>query len=400
MNNIENILISFNNLKTNKTRTFLTMLGIIIGVMVIILLMSVIFGTQQEIISDIKSMGSNVIIIIPGNIEKLHGPPDLFSINKLKLRHVNIIEKCSSFNAKVSPVSIIKGIPIKYKKEKRNTTIVMGTSVNFPNVRNWNLAEGKFFNNKDVESNKKLAVVGKIIVEDLYKNTNPIGKKINVGDKKLTIIGVLQEKGMFMGQNMDDCIVIPITTAQDILGFSTINRMLVKIPNSCDVENAIIEIKKILSKEMDKKDFTVKSQSELLNMVNTFANVLNIVMSFIASISLFVGGIGIMNIMIVVVKERTKEIGIRKAIGATFHNILFQFITESAIISITGGLIGIILSMAIILFIAPFISFPLKISFNSVILGFSFSVIIGIFFGTYPAIKAAKTDPIVALRHE
>jgi len=195
-------------------------------------------------------------------------------------------------------------------------------------------------------------------------------------------------------------VAIPITTMHNMTGTTVINQILLKIPDPKNVDKAVAETKRILLKEMDKEDFSVTTQAEMLQMFNTFAGILSVVMGCVASISLFVGGIGIMNIMLVTVKERTREIGIRKAVGASFWDILEQFIVESVVVAVAGGAVGILIASSLILAVGPFIPFHLKVSMPAVIISFVFSSLTGIFFGTYPAVKAARTDPIIALRYE
>lgn len=400
MNIFESFRIAFTSLRSNKMRALLTMLGVIIGVMSIVLLVSVVAGTQEKIETEINSIGSNVFMIVPGNMAETHGGAGPYTVNKLKLKHIEIIEATSSYGAKACPVTIIMGSTVKYKRESRNTTMIAGVTANFPYVRNWGLSSGKFFKEEDVNVSRKVAVVGDSIVRDLYKGADPLGKEIYIDGVKLTIIGVSEIKGKSFGRDNDDVIAVPITTIQEILGATTINQILVKVPDTKDVEKSMLEVKRLLLKEMDKEDFSITSQGDLLNMFNTFANVLSAVMGSVASISLLVGGIGIMNIMLVTVKERTREIGIRKAVGASFLDILFQFMVESTILAVTGGLTGIMIAVLTLEVVAPLVPFPLKASMTSIIVSFIFSSLIGVFFGTYPAVKAAKTDPIIALRYE
>lgn len=407
MNFTESFSISLRNLRTNKIRSFLTMLGIIIGVMSIVLLISIIAGTQAKIEGEINSMGSNVLQLVPGNSEEMHGPPGTFTVNKLKLSQVELLEAKSSYAIKACPVFLTMGATVKYKRKSRNTTIVAGTGAGFPYVRNWNVAAGNYFRDEDVKASRKICVVGDTLVRDLYGGVNPIGKEIFANGKKLLIIGVTEKKGKTFGQDSDDILALPITTAQEILGASTINQILIKVPEPRNTYKAMNEIKRQMLTQMDKEDFSINSQSELLKTFGSFAAILNVVMGCVAGISLFVGGIGIMNIMLVTVKERTREIGIRKAVGAKSRDILLQFITEAVFLAVTGGLTGIILAFILISAANPLqkifldsVVVPLKANPTSVVLAFIFSSAVGIFFGTYPAVKAAKTDPIIALRYE
>ncbi|MFH1074564.1 MAG: ABC transporter permease [Candidatus Firestonebacteria bacterium] len=408
MNFNESFYISLRNLSSNKIRSFLTMLGIIIGVMSIVLLISIIAGTQSKIEGEINSMGSNVLMLVPGNSEEMHGPPGAgFTVNKLKLSQIDMLEGKSSYAIKACPVFITMGTIVKYKRKSRNTAIVAGTGAGFPYVRNWNVAEGAYFRDEDVKSSRKICVVGDTLVRDLYGGSNPIGKDIFVNGKKLLIIGVTEKKGKTFGQDSDDILALPITTAQEILGSSAINQIIIKVPDPKNTVKAMNEIKRQMLTQMDKEDFSLNSQSELLKTFGSFAAILNVVMGCVASISLFVGGIGIMNIMLVTVKERTREIGIRKAVGARSRDILLQFITEAVFLALTGGLIGILLAVVFISAANPLqkvfldsVVIPLKANPTSIVLAFIFSSAVGIFFGTYPAVKAARTDPIIALRYE
>lgn len=400
MNYLESIKISLISLKSNKMRSILTMLGIIIGVMSIVLLVSVIAGTKAKIEGEINSIGSNVFMVFPGNLEETHGPPGTYAVNKLKMRYIDLLEARSSYGVKTCPIFMIMGGTVKYKRESRNTTVIAGTTPNFTYVRNWNVSSGSFFRNEDVVSSRKVAIVGETIVRDLFRGADPIGKEIIVEGKKITVIGIAESKGRTFGRDIDDLVAMPITTAQELLGSNVINQILLKVPSSDDVDKAILETKRLLEKEMDKEDFTVTSQGELLTMFKTFTDVLSVVMGAVASISLIVGGIGIMNIMLVTVRERTREIGIRKAVGAGFYDILLQFIVESIVIAVIGGLLGIIFALVILNIVAPYVPFPLKASIISIVVAFCFSSIVGIFFGTYPAVKAARTDTIIALRYE
>lgn len=400
MNIIESFKIALNSLRTNKMRSLLTMLGIIIGVMMIILLVSVITGTKAKIEGEITSIGSNIFVVFPGNLDMGSGPPGAYVVNKLRLRHLDLLESRSSYGAKACPEYDMMGVLVKYKRESRKSTILMGTYDNMPDIYNWKVEEGNFFRKEDEVAARRVVLIGETVRKDFFSGGSPVGKEIIVKGTKFRVIGLMSSKGNMFGMDMDDIIVMPITTAQNLAGSNEIHQITLKVPDAKNVDKAVAETKRILKMEMEEKDFTANSQGEMLNTFNTFANVLSIVTGAIAGISLLVGGIGIMNIMLVTVTERTREIGIRKSVGATFYDIMLQFIVESVFVSVLGGLIAIILSLLIIFAIAPYMPFPLKASMTSIVIAFGFSSFVGIFFGTYPAIKAARTDPIVALRFE
>lgn len=400
MNYLESFKISFTNLLSNKMRSLLTMLGVIIGVMSIVLLISIIAGTQAQLTEEIKSIGSNTLMVFPGSSEKSQGHPMPYVINKLTMKNVMALETQSSYGVQAAPVFLQMKTPVKYKNDVRDVMMTAGVTEKFMNIRNWQVAEGRNFRPEDLTSARKVAVIGQTVIDDIFRGANPMDKDIIIAGRKLRVVGITEKKGRTMGQDNDDLVAMPITTAHEIFGSSKIDQVLLKVPDPANIDKAVAETKRILQRDMDPEDFTVTTMGEILTTFNTMMGVLSVVMGCVAGISLLVGGIGIMNIMLVTVKERTREIGIRKALGATFYDILSQFMVEAIVIAFLGGFLGVLVSVGTIAAAGPFVPFPLRASMPAIIIAFVFSSITGIFFGTYPAVKAAKTDPILALRYE
>ena len=400
MNISESLKISVSSMWSSKMRTFLTLLGIIIGVMAIVLLVSVINGSKIQIENEILSMGSNMLMVTPGNSEASMGPPGSFTVNKLRMRHLDLIEARSSYNAETCPEYDLMGVIGKYKNESKTISFVGGVGGNFERVYAWKVKTGAFFRQDDVKAARKVCIVGETIVRTIFQGQNPIGPDLIVRGLKLRVLGIIEPKGKMFGMDMDNSVYMPITTAQNMTGSNEIHQITIRIPDAKNIDKAVAETKRTLLLDLEKTDFSVTTQGESLELFKSIMTAMELITYVIASISLIVGGIGIMNIMLVTVTERTREIGIRKAVGASSRNILFQFLVEAVIVAILGGLIGILVSIMILSGIAPFVPFPLKASTASIVISFTFSSLIGIFFGTYPALKASRTDPIVALRYE
>jgi len=401
MDFIEVIKVSLGALKSNKIRSLLTMLGIIIGVASVILLVSIGSGLQKFITEQFEELGSDIIMVMPGKFQfqdeagREGGPPGVGS-NKLTLEIANRLAKRGEFIEKVLPI-VTKSLTAKYLNETHDTAI-LGTSQNYPEIRNAPIEKGKFFSKSDVSGSRKVAVIGKTIEEELYPNADPIGQKIILSDKRYQIIGVLEEKGSIFGQDQDDLVVIPISTASRHFDLEKLNYIYLKSTSSDDIEKTVNEAELLIAKDIDEEDFSVISPTELLSTVSTILNVLTAALGGIAAISLVVGGIGIMNIMLVSVRERTREIGLRKAVGATPKDILAQFLIEALTLSIVGGLIGISLGYLGSLILDHFLA--ASVTLWSILLASGVSAFVGIIFGVTPAYQASKLNPIDALRYE
>ncbi|NOQ87238.1 MAG: FtsX-like permease family protein [Deltaproteobacteria bacterium] len=393
----EIMLVSLEGLKSNMLRTVLTILGVIIGVLAIVLLISLSLEVSSQVAGNIKSLGSNLFFVFPADPQSNVAA---FVTSKLRPKHARDIEQKSSYNIAASSL-INKTAVVKYGKKSRGTTVVTGSLPNLPYVRDWEVVKGRFIKKSDLVSNRKVCVICQEVNRDLFRSVDPIGRNLVINGRNFKIIGVMAKKGLFFNINLDDQVFIPLTTAQRFFNTSELNFIMVKVINANHIGPSMAETERILAKHLSENDFYVQSQGQTLDIFYQITSILTIMLGAIASISLVVGGIGIMNIMTVAVTERTKEIGIRKAVGAKDSDILLQFLAEAMVISLMGGLIGIIISYAVaylISFLYP--TFHFSISHFAVLLAVVFAFSIGTFFGVYPAYKASNLDPITALHYE
>ncbi|MDK2917632.1 MAG: putative transport system permease protein [Candidatus Petromonas sp.] len=384
------IKVALKNIRTNKMRTFLTMLGIIIGVSAVIILVSVAQGTTENITKRIESLGTNLLSIsIRGR-----GTEDSISMEE--------IEKLKNKKGIDSVAPVVNGnVTVKYETETMDVTLE-GVDQNYSNVRNHHSEYGRAINPIDVEYRQKIVLLGSEVKNELFGDANPIGEKIQINGNDFKVVGVLEEKGSSLGGNNDEKILIPISTAQRFLRTTGIRNIYIQATSADIVEDVQVEVENFLLKKFnnDEDAYRVFNQAEMLSTMGEVTNNMTMMLGGIAAISLLVGGIGIMNIMLVSVTERTREIGIRKAIGAKRKDILIQFLLESAVISGLGGLIGVLLGIGGSDLLTRFFSLNTKISPFILIISYSFSIIVGMFFGIYPASKASKLKPVDALRFE
>ena len=400
--------IAWRSVKSNKSRSLLTTLGVIIGVASVIILVSLGSGLKDYITSEMQDMGSNLVMVMPGDIDlkkmgaggaggsAMSSGLAAIQSSKLKLEYIDDIQQG------VPQVKDIVGLVmgsalVRYQNELVSSQI-MGTTENYTDLRKYNFVAGGFFNKTDVNSGRKMAVVGHKIAEDLFGDNLAVGEKIKVGDYRYTVVGVIEEKGGQGTMTPDDKIYIPITVAQRQFGQDNIGLILAESKSSDDVPVVVNSIEELLKRRLKEDEFTVLDQKEILSTVSGILNTLTVALGGIAAISLVVGGIGIMNIMLVSVTERTQEIGLRKALGAKPEIILTQFLIEAVVLSVGGGIIGVLLGSGGALILGKFM--PTTITLWSVVLAFAVSVAIGIIFGVAPARKASQLSPIEALRHE
>ncbi|WP_427113498.1 ABC transporter permease [Megasphaera sueciensis] len=401
----ESIEIAFNALLSNKLRSILTMLGIIIGVGAVIAMISVGMGVQQKVTNSIASLGSNMLIVMPGSANSGGVRSAAGSSQKLKLEDAEAIKEKIKNIDYVAP-TVNSSYQVVYGNQNWNTS-VYGVTPEYMAIRDLTVSTGAFITQSDLSTRTRAAVVGTTVAANLFGTVNPVGKTFRIDSSPYKIIGVLESKGQSsMGRDQDDVILIPLTTAQErLLGITYIQSINIQVSRLDKMDQVQNEIETLLRQRHriignKEDDFTVRNLTSLMETMNSTTTMLTLFLGSIAAISLIVGGIGIMNIMMVSVTERTREIGIRKALGATFKNIMMQFLIESISIGVIGGFLGIVFGISTSLLISKFGGFTTVITAAPIILSFGFSVGIGLFFGIYPARKAAKLDPIEALRYE
>ncbi len=385
------IKLAIKSITSNKMRTFLTMLGIIIGVSAVIILVAVAQGTTQEVTERIESMGTNLISV------SIRGRGiDTY------LKYEEVIELEDKYGVSGVAPSVSGNVTVKYGIESMEDVGLEGANEEYTEVRNHKLEYGRFITPLDVEYRQKIAVLGSEVVSEIFDGENPIGEKIQIDGTDFQVVGVLEEKGSSLGGSSDEKILIPISTAQRFLNSVGIRSIYIQAESPEVVETVEAQIEEYLLKRFnnDEDSYRIFNQSEMLSTVNEVTGNMTLMLGGIAAISLLVGGIGIMNIMLVSVTERTKEIGIRKAIGAKRKDILIQFLLESAVISGMGGLIGVALGVGGSELLTKYAGINTSITILIILISYGFSIVIGMFFGIYPANKASKLKPVDALRFE
>ncbi|MFC1626680.1 ABC transporter permease [Patescibacteria group bacterium] len=388
---------------TNKARSFLTMLGVIIGVGSVVLLTSIGNGLSAFVTDQFNELGANTLFIMPGDIFgegggfSQEGAATSIANSKLRLRDITDIERLRKYVDEVSMLNM-QSDKISFRSDEKSTT-VLGTNAALDTAFNINTEKGRFFTESEDNGAKRVVVLGFEVANELFGQIDPIGKKVKIGDQTFKIIGVGEKKGGgFGGPSFDTYTYIPFKTFSKMYDSESILRIIVKTKSSVELKDAIREIEQLLNKRLDDDEFSVIDQSEILSTINQILGVLTVGLGGIAAISLVVGGIGIMNIMLVSVTERTREIGLRKALGATPNMILTQFLIEAAVLSIFGGFIGIAIAYGGSLLLQAYM--PAKVTVDAVLLAFGISTAVGLIFGAAPAKKAADLSPIEALRYE
>lgn len=397
--------IALKALTRNKMRSALTMLGIIIGVAAVIALVSIGQGAQATINRQIANVGTNIVNILPGSFRQGGMQMGWGSMSTLTVADAEAIQRECSAVRYASPVVQSRG-QIVFGNQNWSTQ-VQGVDIHYLEIRSWPLASGDFFTTQDINSSARVYVIGKTIATNLFVDGDPVGQEIRIKNSPFRVLGVLSVKGQNAeGRDQDDVIMAPYTTVMKKLqGVTNISAIMVSAVSAAAVHTAEQQVTDLLRQRhdlsgSDENDFIVRNLSDIADLANSTNRVLTMLLGSIASVSLLVGGIGVMNIMLVSVTERTREIGIRLAVGATGGDIQVQFLTEAVVLSLLGGLVGIGFGIGVSKIISDTLQWPTLISTSAIGMAFAFSAGVGIFFGFYPARKAASLDPIEALRYE
>ncbi|MFC1668365.1 ABC transporter permease [Chlamydiota bacterium] len=400
----DNFWTAFTMMMSNKLRSVLSVLGMVFGVATLITTISIGEGTRFQVLKAIESMGSNLIVISP-NVEfervKQEGYFPLTSDDVIPLENIPEIEYLAPETNAVLNTSY---------NDNETHVLITGTTPPFKEIRDYYVARGRFIVDYDIETKAKVCVLGAGTKKTLFKEKQAVGKTIQLGTDSYYVIGAMKEKGRAFNMDFDNRIVVPVTSLQEQMGRSKlINRIIIKVKESYEIRSAVLEIKNVLREiRKGREDYEVWDQEELLKKKKRMAQVFKIALGSIAIISLVIGGIGIMNVLLISVTERIKEVGLRKALGATVYDIILQFIFESLLLSAAGGIIGITIgsllgdyvAQALTKFIPEEGTWLSIVSFESIIISFCFSVLVGFIFGIYPAIKASSLDPCEALTYE
>ncbi|MBL8681459.1 MAG: ABC transporter permease [Myxococcales bacterium] len=397
----EHVLSAFLALKANKIRAALTMLGVVIGVLAVTLLVGVGDGARIYLDEQISGLGTNLMTIVPGRREtRGFGPPAGNIARPLVMEDIQALERQGSLLRGISPM-VMGGGAVRFKGRTRDT-MILGVGPAFSDLRNMHVDRGSFVREEDVDSRRRVCVLGRTIVKELFGDENPLGQTVRLADGRFRVVGLMEERGTSLGFDLNDLVFIPVTAAMDLFNQDHLTQILTAARSKEDAPAASEEVEQILARRRNgERTFTIQSQDDLLKTFGALTGAMTLMLLAIASISLVVGGIGIMNIMLVSVRERTREIGVRRAVGATKSDILWQFLLESVVISSTGGGIGLALGASIVLALKRFApSVPVALSPWIAAVAFGSSFVVGVLSGVVPARRAAELDPVEALRYE
>jgi putative ABC transport system permease protein len=386
--------VALDALRANRLRSLLTMLGVVIGVAAVVVLVAIGGGAKQLVEQEVEGLGSNLVLVTPGKLQFGTQPP----VSRLQLSDVQMLDRVLGRPEAVA-VDIASAETLRAGTLSYYTT-VQGTSENVPDVFNRPLAEGRYISKADVDTARRVIVLGPEAAQALYPGADPIGRQVSLGGVEFRVIGVFVPKGSTFGVSQDAEVHIPVTAAQRLFGMQNITGLAVRADSPSDVQATGDKVVAALKAKYRGEEFTAVTQTQILGTIGRILSLLTLVLAAIAGISLLVGGVGVSNIMLVSVRERTKEIGLRKALGARQRDVLAQFLLEAVMLTSIGGLIGIGLGMGVSYTLSAFTPLPALIAWWSIALAFGVSVAVGVFFGVMPARRAGRLDPVVALRTE
>ena len=381
-------------LRANPLRSGLTMLGVVIGVAAVVVLVALGSGAKQEVETQVEGLGSNIIIVVPGKFEFGAAP----SVSRLTLDDVDLLGRVVGDRDRVA-VTVQSGETVSVGGAEQFVTI-NGVNENVPQVFNRPVARGEYITASDVDTRRRVAVLGHSVAERLFPEVEPLGRQVAIAGVRFRVIGVFEEVGSTFGVDRDSEVHVPVTAAQRLLGVERIDALAVKAPTADSVDEIQKDLVRALEDRYAGEEFSAVTQTQILGTIGRILGLLTLVLSAIAAISLLVGGVGVSNIMLVSVRERTREIGLRKALGARQRDILLQFLIEAVLLCVIGGLLGIALGVGGSLLVGAVSPLPAEIAWWSPAVAFAVSAAVGIFFGVAPARRAGKLDPVVALRSE
>jgi len=386
--------VALDALRANRLRSALTMLGVVIGVAAVVILVALGAGAKQEVEQQVEGLGSNIIIVVPGKFEFGSAP----SVSRLTLDDVETLGRVVGDRDRVA-VSVSSGETVGVGRREAFVT-VNGVNENVPNVFDRRLARGEYISASDVDTRRRVAVLGNSVVAKVFGDIDPLGRQVTIAGVRFRVIGVFEKVGSTFGVDRDSEVHIPVTAAQRLFGVDRIDALAVKAPTADRVEELRPQLVSALKETYQGEEFSAVTQTQILGTIGRILSLLTLVLAAIAAISLLVGGVGVSNIMLVSVRERTREIGLRKALGARQRDVLLQFLIEAVLLCVVGGLIGIGLGVGASLLVSSVSPLPAVISWWSPVLAFAVSAAVGIFFGVAPARRAGRLDPVVALRTE
>ena len=386
--------VALDALRANRLRSALTMLGVVIGVAAVVILVALGSGAKQEVEDQVEGLGSNIIIVVPGKFELGSAP----SVSRLTLDDVDLLGRVTGDRDRVA-VSVASGETVSVGRREAFVT-VNGVNESVPNVFDRPMARGDYITGSDVDTRRRVVVLGDSVVRRIFGDVDPLGRQVAIAGVRFRVIGVFAPVGQTFGVDRDAEVHIPVTAAQRLFGVDRIDALAVKAPTAESVEDLQRRLVAALQERYDGDEFSAVTQTQILGTIGRILSLLTLVLAAIAAISLIVGGVGVSNIMLVSVRERTREIGLRKALGARQRDILLQFLIEAVLLCVVGGLIGIGLGVGTSLLVAAVSPLPAVIAWWSPVLAFAVSAAVGIFFGVAPARRAGRLDPVVALRTE